>query len=809
MPQADSSPIAALSSEALHSTCDPAQLGFDTTAELPALGGMVGQADALAALEFGVTINAHGYNIFVLGEPGSGRMSIVRQALEARARTLPAPDDWCYVANFADARRPRALRVPRGRGRALATDVALLISELRQRIPPAMEAEAVAAQRLSLVEEQEKAATGVLDQLQADLAPDPFVALVGAPDALMVVAAREHEPLERAAYNALTPEQRAEVDEHVQAARHASLAAHRRLHEIAQEARERVAELNLQVGRGIVEQLVAMVRERYAGLEASDYLTALANDVLQNLDAFLPQEEVDGAARALAEHARDAFFRRYAVHLVLGNDLGAHAPVVHESNPTYANLVGRVERQLEMGVLRSDFTQIVPGALHRANGGFLLLDAGDLLSRPLAWPALKRALQMRHVTPTDLAADLGAVGTETLDPQPIALDVKVVLVGEPHVYYMLRNADHEFAELFKVKSDFAPDVERTPESERAYADFVASWCADNVLPPFVAPAVARIVEEGSRAAGDQRRLTTRMRAIADVLTEAAHYARAGGRTTVGLQEVERALVERDRRDRRPQRDLLEMIRRGVLRFEPRGEAVGQVFGIGLLSLGELSFGRPIRVAASAFMGTGGVVNLEREVSLSGPIHTKGFLIISGYLGALFARTQPLVFSGTLSFEQMYEELEGDSASAAELFALISAIARVPLRQGIGVTGAVNQEGVILPVGGVTDKVEGFFEACRVVGLTGEQGVILPRRNADNLVLRQEVRDAVAQGRFRIWTIDRIEEGWPILSGREAGAELAPGEFPPGTVNHAVMQQLAAWAAAWKRLDERPAVATPS
>ena len=722
MPHAVVGHIAALSSEQLHSTCDPAQLGFDTTAELPALGGMVGQADALAALEFGVTIDAPGYNIFVLGEPGSGRMSIVRQALEARARTLPAPDDWCYVANFADARRPRALRVPRGRARALAADVAFLIGELRQRIPPAMEAEAVAAQRLALVEEQEKAATGVLDQLQAELAPDPFVALVGAPDALMVVAAREHQPLERAAYNVLTPEQRAEVDEHVQAARHASFGAHRRLHEIAQEARERVAELNLQVARGIVEQLVAMVRERYAGLEASDYLTALANDVLDNLDAFLPQEELEGAARALAQHARDEFFRRYAVHVVLGNDFGAHAPVVRESNPTYANLVGRVERQLEMGVLKSDFTQIVPGALHRANGGFLLLDAGDVLSRPLAWLALKRALQMGQVTPTDMAVDFGAVGTETLDPQPIALDVKVVLVGEPHVYYLLRNADHEFVELFKVKSDFAPDVERTPESERAYADFVASWCADNVLPPFVAPAVARIIEEGSRAAGDQRRLTTRMRAIADVLTEAAHYARAAGRTSVGVEEVERALVERDRRDRRPQRDLLEMIRRGVLRFEPRGEAVGQVFGIGLLSLGELSFGRPIRVVASAYMGTGGVVNLEREVSLSGPIHTKGFLIISGYLGALFARTQPLVFSGTLSFEQMYEELEGDSASAAELFALVSAISRVPLRQGIGVTGAVNQEGVILPVGGVTDKVEGFFEACRGQDVGGQRHV---------------------------------------------------------------------------------------
>ena len=400
---------------------------------------------------------------------------------------------------------------------------------------------------------------------------------------------------------------------------------------------------------------------------------------------------------------------------------------------------------------------------------------------------------------------MALLAMETLEPEPVPLDVKVVLVGEPQIYYALQGLDREFAELFKVKSDFAPDVERTPESERGYADFVASRCAQKSLPPFDAAAVARVIEEGSRRAGDQRRLTARMRDIADVLTEAAHFARAAGKEAVGVEALERALAERDRRDRRPEREILELIRRGALRFEPRGEAVGQVHGIGLLSLGELMFGRPIRVMASAYMGTNGVVNLEREASLSGPIHTKGFLILSGYLGRLFARTQPLVFAGTLSFEQMYEEVEGDSASAAELFALVSAIAGVPLRQGIGVTGAINPEGRILPVGGVTAKIEGYFAACETVGLTGEQGVILPRRNAENLVLRREVREAVADGRFRIWAIDRVEEGWPILSGREAGEEVVPGQFTAGSVHQAVMQQIATWAEEWKRFGERAKV----
>ncbi len=792
----------ALAPDELHRACAPPSLGFATTAELQGMGGTVGQADALAALEFGVAVEAPGYNVFVLGAPGSGRMTMVRRALAARARERPTPGDWCYVANFADARRPRALGLPPGRGPALANAVAELIADLRERIPRAMEAEAVAARRVALVEEQEKAAATVVEELQAELAPDPFVALVGTPDALMVVPARGHEPLERPAYAALSPELQQEVDEHVQAARHRVFAAHRRIHEFAREARDRVLELNQEVSQAIVEHRVASLKERYAGLERVEaYLDELAADVLAHLDEFLPHEEPDGQAKAMLARARDDFFSRYVVRLLLTHDAGEHAPVVHEVNPTLHNLFGHVERQLELGVLTTDFTRITAGALHRANGGFLLLDAEDVLARPMSWPALKRALQLRRITPAE-GTELAMLAMETLDPEPVPLDVKVVLVGEPQLYYALQAMDREFAELFKVKSDFAPDVERTPETERGYADFIASRCEEKELPPFEAAAVARIIEEGSRRAGDQRRLTARMRDIADVLTEAAHFARAAGRTSVGVDALERALAERDRRDRRPEREILELIRRGVLRFEPRGEAVGQLHGIGLLSLGELMFGRPIRVMASAYMGTEGVVNLERETGMSGPIHTKGFMILSGYLGRLFARTQPLVFAGTLSFEQMYEEVEGDSASAAELFALISAIGGVPLRQGIGVTGAINPEGRILPVGGVTAKVEGFYAACEIVGLTGEQGVLLPRRNVDNLVLRSEVRAAVADGRFHVWAIDRVEEGWPILSGREAGEEVVPGQFAPGSVHQAVMDQLAAWAEEWKRFGER-------
>jgi predicted ATP-dependent protease len=673
---------------------------------------------------------------------------------------------------------------------------------MRQRIPRAMEAEVVAARRVALVEEQEKAAATVVEVLQAELAPDPFVALVGSPDALMVVPARGHEPLERAAYVALSQEAQREVDEHVQAARHRVFAAHRRIHELAREARDLVEDLNGDVARAIVGHRVAAVKEKYAALEGVQaYLDALSEDILAHIDEFMPREEPDGAGKMVLVKAREDFFRRYVVRVLVTHDPSGHAPVVHEVHPTVPNLFGHVERQLELGVLTTDFTQITAGALARANGGYLLLDAGDVLTRPAAWPALMRALQMRRASPAE-ASDMAFLAMETLDPEPLPLDVKVVLVGEPQLYYGLHGVDHDFAELFKVKSDFAPDVERTSEAERGYADFVASRCEEHHLPPFEAGAVARVIEEGSRRAGDQHRLTALMREIADVITEAAHFARAAGRETVGVEDLDRALAERERRDYRPAREILEMIRRGVLRFEPRGHAAGQLHGIGLLSLGELSFGRPIRVMASAYMGTSGVVDLEREASLSGRIHTKGFLILNGYLGRMFARTQPLVFAGTLSFEQMYEEVEGDSASAAELFALISAIGGVPLHQGIGVTGAVNPEGMILPVGGVTAKVEGFFSACKVVGLTGDQGVLLPRRNIDHLVLRREVRDAVSEGRFHIWAIDHIEEGWPILSGKDAGDEVVPGQFSPGSVHQAVMDQLGVWAEEWKRYGEK-------
>lgn len=790
-----------LSASALHRVSDPGALGFASTAEIEGIPGAIGQDDALEALEFGLAVGAAGWNVFVLGAPGSGKASFVRDALKAKASSMPAPMDWCYVENFEDSRRPRALAMPPGEGAGLQGDVAALVNELRGVIPTALESEEVATRRTAIIQEHEKQAQAAMEALQRELEADESVALIRAPDAIVAVPARGHEPLPREAYQALAPEVREHIDERVREARAHIMATGRRIQELHRSAHERVGELHAQIARSAIEVRIHTLEEKYEGTpDAVSYLHEMAEDVLTNLDRFVAEPREEAVASALVGMAAEDFFRRYSVN-VLVSHASDGAPVVEEPNPTLSNLLGSTERQIRFGVVVTDFTRVAAGALHRANGGFIILDVAEVLTRPYAWAALKRTLRTRELRPAEPASEVGLFATETLEPEPIPLDVKVVLVGEPRLYYLLQAVDPDFPELFKVKSDFRPNLERTPEAEREYAAFVARNCTDCDLPHFDAPAAALIVEEASRMAGDQHRLTTRFANLQDLIRECAHWATAESSAGVQAQHVRRALAERDRRNRRPHRELLDLIERGILAFDPTGEKVGQLHGLAVLSLADEAFGRPIRVIASAFLGAGGVIDIEREASLSGPIHNKAFLVLTGYLGHRFARNHPLILSANISFDQLYEEVEGDSASAAELYALMSAIAKVPIRQGIAVTGAINQEGSILPVGGVTAKVEGFFAACEKKGLDGSQGVIVPARNAANLLLRENVRAAVAAGKFHVWTIDHVEQAWPVLSGREAGAEIEPGRFTESSVHDLVARQLDEWSDQWNKLSK--------
>jgi lon-related putative ATP-dependent protease len=801
--------------EELHLPCDPGTLGFETTEELDPPGGALGQEEAMEALAFGVSVPSAGYNLFVAGQPGSGRTTMVRRILQERAAHRPSPPDWCYVFNFREPRKPRAVRLPAGRGRELRDDMEWLLSELRHAIPIALDSDDVAGRRAQLFQERAREAAAALAELRGEVEDDGHVAFIGGDEGLTVVPARGGEPLSREAFEALPEDVRSEIDERVREVAGRLFQVQRRSVELHREARDRAVDLHREVVRSVAAHRVEMLKDRYREAEGvAEYLDEVTEDVVRFAHRFARGDGGDGnggptedVAEELLVGQQQDFFRRYMVNPLIHRVAhrpapaegapGEGVPVVEEANPTLRNLLGRVEGRIRFGFMVTDLTRIVPGALHRANGGYLVLEAAQLLSRPYAWGALKRTLQTGELRPGDAGEETGLPSVESLEPAPIPLDVKVVLVGEVHLFYLLQGMDPDFAELFKVKVDFGPRMPRTPEAERAFGAFIGARCREEDLPHFDAGAVARVIDEAARRAGDRTKLTTRFRDILDLVHESAHMAVQAGETVVAASRVEEALAARVRRNRRPHRELLELIDRGIIAFHPQGERVGQLYGIALNSLGEELFGRPIRVMASAFLGTAGVINIEREASLAGPLHTKGFLVLSGYLGRRFAAENPLVLSASLSFDQLYEEVEGDSASAAELYALMSAVGEIPLRQGIAVTGALNQEGIVLPVGGVTEKVEGFFDACLKAGLTGAQGVVLPRRNVGGLMLRAEIRDAVARGRFHVWAVDRVEEGWPILAGRPAGAREDHGEFVAGSVNRAVADRLARWADLWR------------
>jgi len=788
----------------LHRICDPSSLGFSTTEEVAPLAAALGQAEAMQALAFGVSVASKGYNIFALGRAGSGRKTFIQQDLRAWAEKERTPSSWCYGFNFRNPRHPKAMELPTGKGELLRARLDALIAELKRAIPQALEADDVANRRSKIYEERGREASSAMEAFRKEVESDPDVVLIGHQDGVVVVPAKDGQPLSKEAYAALPTEVRESIDERVRAASKGLFLAQRRMHELRSEAQSLAEDLHRQVTRSVVAHRFSILKDLNQESPAVlKHLDAMAADIVENWEKFTPMgrdESGEAAAAALGQTGED-FFIRYRVNLIVTPDRHAGAPVIMESNPSLWNLLGRVEGQVRFGVMVTDFTRIAPGALHRANGGYLILHAEEVLSRPHVWTALKRTLRTRELRPADPAGDLGIMVTETLEPEPIPLNIKVILIGEPRTYYLLNNADPEFEELFKVKVDFTPHMDRTPETEAGYAAFVAARCEKEELPSFDATAVAALVEEGSRLAGNQWKLSTRFRAIRDLVREAAHVASQAEAQVVARSHVERALDDRYRRNNRPHKELLDLIKRGGLSFEPHGREVGQVHGIGLMQVSDEAFGRPIRVMCSAYLGTEGVINIEREAQMSGRLHSKGFLVLSGYLGRTFARSKPLLLSASLSFDQLYEEVEGDSASAAELYALLSAVSGVPIRQDLCVTGAINQDGLILPVGGVTPKVEGVFAAFEQVGLTGEQGVIVPRRNSENLVLRRRIRDAVAEGQFHIHAIDRAEDAWPILTGLEAGTMQEDETYPEGTVHRLVVEQLEEFVREWKGLSD--------
>jgi lon-related putative ATP-dependent protease len=788
-----------LSSEKLRRECDPKLLRCETTEEIPPLEGIVGQKRAVRALKFGLDIEENGFNVYVAGQPGTGRMTAVKDFLEETAKTKPVPSDWCYVNNFKNPYEPKVIKLPSGKGKTFQNDMKNLINEVRRELPKAFQSEDYAEKREKTIETVEEERRELFEKLNRKAQKEGFIfrsTQVG----LVLIPIVDGKPLSNEEFMRISPQKREEI-KNKREKLHAELrSATRKLREQERKINEELQKLNREVALYAIGILIADLREKYK--EYSDVVTHLEkvkDDILDNIDQFLgepKQPDVPFKAPWMEELP----FRKYEVNLLVDNSDLQGSPVIVELNPTHKNLFGRVEKEAQFGVLTTDFTMIRAGSLHKANGGYLVLPAEDILRNLFSWDGLKRALTNNRIMIEEAGERLGLITTKGLRPEPIPLNIKVLLIGKPTIYHLLYMLDTDFKELFKVKAEFDTTMDRTNENIRKYTAFICSLCKKEKLKHLDSSAVAKTVEYGSRLAENQEKLSTRFADLADILREANFYASQDNANYVTADHVKKAIEEKTYRSNLIQEKIQEMIQKDVLLIDTEEKVTGQVNGLSVMSLGDFAFGRPSRVTSSISLGREGVIDIEREAKLGGRIHTKGVMILSGYLAGKYAQDKPLTLSARLVFEQSYGMVEGDSASSTEVYAVLSALSGLPLKQGIAVTGSVNQKGEVQAIGGVNEKVEGFFEVCKVKGFTGEQGVIIPESNVQNLMLKEGVVEAVNEGKFHIWAVKNIDQGIEILTGVKAGLRRAEGIFEEGTVNYRVDKQLRQMA---KKLKEFP------
>jgi len=780
---------------------DLSVLDFESTADLEPLEGVIGQDRAVQAIDFGTSIESFGYNLFVTGRPGSGRTTTVTDIVRRKAAEEPAPSDWCYVYNFEDANAPQALEFPAGMGPRFRRDMEELVKELGRRLERAFEGEAYSRERKQLTDQLQEAQREEFSKLE-ELARNHNFTVQQVGQMFGIVPMVNDEPLTPEKYEELDEEEKKRIDQQGQELREAMTEAMRRLQALEKEIKNELRELDRRIGMLAIGDLFEALRRNYEQQEnVVKYLKRVQEDVLAHLQEFLKGDEQEGRPPQLMGiplPRAPGPWDRYQLNLLVTNKPEDGAPVVVEDNPAYYNLVGRIEHRAQFGALTTDFTLIKPGAFHRANGGYLIMSARDVLLGFMAWDALKRMLRSQSIKIEDMNQQYRLVSTVSLEPEAIPADIRVVLIGTPLLYALLYHYDEDFRKLFKVQVDFDDRIDAEQTNLMNYARFVATRVREEGLLDFDRRGVAEVARLGARLVEDQRKLASTFSEIADIVREASYWGRRNGGRLVSAEDVRRAVEAKEHRANRLEERLRELIEEDTIMIATEGKAVGQVNGIAILMWGDYTFGKPSRITARTFAGRGGVVNIEREVKLGGRIHNKGVMILTGYLGGRYAQDRPLTLNASLGFEQSYEEIEGDSASSAELYALLSSIAEVPLRQDLAVTGSVNQHGEIQPVGGVTRKVEGFYDVCRTKGLTGSQGVIVPRRNLQNLVLRKDVIEAVAEGKFHLYGVNRVEEGMSLLAGMPMGERQSDGSYPEGTVNARVLEGLDRLAEAWKQ-----------
>ncbi len=775
-----------LAPEKLCWRCDPGELGFGTTEELGGLEGPIGQERAFRAIEFGLDMSESGFNLYLAGQSGTGRASSIMALLKKRAADEAPPLDWCYVNNFRNPDTPIALSLPAGRGRELERDLNELLTLVRHDIPKALQSKEYALEKTAIILANQERNNHLFADLDREAQERQYV-LQRSTSGLMMVPQLEGRNMTNEEYDNLDPETRARVDAAGNELKGRLADVLSQVMENDKGVREALARLDHDVGLSALGHHITPLREKYDGTSGvASYLDAVQEDILLNLEEFRNAEQQHPGAAA----GQPGPFERYAVNVLVDNSNSGGAPVVYEPNPTYHNLFGRIDHVMQVGgVATTNFTRIKAGALHRANGGYLVINVLDLLTNPFAWDALKRCIRNGEIRIEDVMEQYRLLSIVSLKPEPVPLKAKIIMIGSPLIYQLLFHLEPDYRKFFKVKADFDSHIPRTPEVLREYALFVADHCREERLLPFTGDGVARLLEYAARCAEDQQRLSCQFMEISDLLREADYWARREKSGVIDRETLSTTIEEKIYRGNRLEERIQELIAEGTLLMDTAGSEIGQVNGLSVIQLGDYTFGRPSRVTARVYMGSARMVNIEREVKLSGPLHDKGVLILTGYLGGRYAQQRPLCFSASICFEQSYEGVEGDSASSTELYALLSALSGVPLKQGIAVTGSVNQLGRVQPIGGVNQKIEGFFAVCKLRGLTGEQGVIIPAANERNLMLKDEVIRAVREGTFHIWSVESIDQGIEILTGVPAGELQPDGSYPQGSINGLVDRRL--------------------
>jgi len=783
--------VVELSYERARKRCTSEIVDCTSTAELEPLQQIIGQDRAIKALQFGLKMKDGGFNIYVSGMSGTGRKTAIVSFLQEKAKEMPVPPDWCYVNNFKDPNRPNALKLPAGKGKAFSNDMDKFTDDVKKELQKAFESEDYAQKRASTVKKFDDEKTQLWQEINQKANEAGFI-LQRSPIGIAITPVINGQPIADEQFATLPPKIRDQIRTRRDSLQDDFRSAFRQFRDLDKSAEDAVEKFNKEVASFAMDHLLEVLLEKYGTIdEVKEFLDSVKNDILDNLATILTagQPQQQPALPFLMPGAPEDPTSSYKVNLIVDNSELKGAPVITEMSPTQPHLFGLVQKEARFGALLTDYMMIRAGSVHKANGGFIVIPVEDLLMDPVAYDSLKKTIISKKLTVEDIAQRLGYIATKTLAPEPIPFDVKVIIVGSPDIYYALYQLDHAFKEVFKVKADFDTTMERNEENIKMYASFMCTLCTKENLKHLNASGIAAIVEYSSRLAEDQEKLSTWFAQIADIIKEAAHYAEEEGSEFTTEKHVEAALEERVYRSNLIEQKMEKMIEEGTILVDTTGEKVGQINGLSVLSLGDFSFGKPSRITVSVGVGKRGIIDIEREAQMGGPIHTKGVQILSGFLHDRYAQQNPLSLTARLVFEQSYSGVEGDSASSTELYSILSALSGKPIMQHFAVTGSVNQKGEVQAIGGVNEKLEGYFQLCKARGLDGKHGVVIPTSNVKHLMLKQEIVDTIKNGMFHIYPVATIDEGIEVLTGVPAGVKDNVGKYPEGTINFLVQNRL--------------------